>query len=93
MKIFKIKNFNLAYNLWTSGEEPGEITSLGGTKSGSSISNIDDSHMTYWTSTTPSLSRNQLNICFSHEQRGHSGSTVNVGPQIRASPADTDFTC
>lgn len=93
MKIFKMKNFNLAYNLWTSGDEPGEIRSLGGTKSGSSISNIDDSHMTYWTSTTPSLSRNQLNICFSHEQRGHSGSTVNVGLQIRASPADTDFTC
>jgi len=55
------------WNDWWSGDEIGEIRNLGGTKSGS-ISNIDRNFNTFWTSNLPSLSRKQLNICFTGEK-------------------------
>ena len=57
-----IKNLIQVWNQWISGEEPGQIRAIGGTKAGSSISNIDDKFQTLWSSLRPSMSRNQFNI-------------------------------
>ena len=46
-----------------SGEEPGEIRSIGGTQSGYPISNLNGDQGALWISDLPSASRNQLNIC------------------------------
>lgn len=59
-----IENLIQVWNQWISGDEPGQIRAIGGTKAGSSISNIDDNFRTLWSSLTPSMSRNQFNILF-----------------------------